>query len=797
MNKILLNLLLCILVIALAGQTVLSIQKIVVEEGEPVNLNVRASDANKDTLVYEFSKPLNEEGKWQTGYDDAGEYLVNVSVLDGKLKTTQTVIVIVKDKNRIPVIEKINDVVVDETGNVSITPNVNDPDGDKVDVFFSEPLNKNGIWQTKYGDAGAYDIKITASDGKSTVEERVKINVLKKNQAPKIESKSPQEDNIETEENSNVQFSISASDADGEVVSYAWLLDEKKVSEESQYTYLPDYNSAGAHTIEAAAFDGKGASKAVWNVNVKNVNRAPEFVDLNREIAVNEGEKIVLDLNAVDPDRDEIYYKISGPVGDNKEWQTGYNDSGDYYTDVTISDKKLFNSARIKITVNDVDRDPLFEKIDNAEIEEGKDISLELKAADPDGDNIAFSAENLPSGATFSGNKFYYKPDYAVVRKPDNRLKGILEDLRIENLIYRENKDFYVKFIAQGRANSTNQTVKIRVRNHNFAPELNAMSDIYINEGEELEIKANATDFDNDRLSYTIIGPGRKGVWKTGYNDSGTYIYNISVSDGKESDSGTVKVIVNDVNRKPVFNKAGKTTAKEGENVSVKISAYDPDGDPVAIITENPPKKSRFADGEFKWNIGYDTVKGKEEKEDIIITFIADDGKSGNDSVKLDVNFEITNVNRLPVIEDSTGDIKKIYTGDTRIFSVDAYDPDKDNLTYTWKFGLLDELAGKNKLKRTFNYSGEKTVEVIVSDGENSVSKEWNFVVKEKPAVKKQATAKPVQKQPAQKPAATQPAAAKIAVANTAAKTTTQQTAPAPQPAQPKAIKMDVYEVVG
>jgi preprotein translocase subunit SecF len=76
-----------------------------VKEGELVELKVAVED-DEDVTV-SFSSPLDSNGKWQTGYEDSGEYLITVTVDDGDLKTTQTVKLVVEEVNRAPKIVDI------------------------------------------------------------------------------------------------------------------------------------------------------------------------------------------------------------------------------------------------------------------------------------------------------------------------------------------------------------------------------------------------------------------------------------------------------------------------------------------------------------------------------------------------------------------------------------------------------------------------------------------------------------------------------------------------------------------
>ena len=101
---------------------------------------------------------------YKTTYDDAGEYKVTIKVTDGKDSVSQDVKVTVKNVNRPPILQDIGDLNIKEGDKVSITPITADPDKDNVYITYSIPLDNNGEWQTKEGDAGNYDVKVVASD---------------------------------------------------------------------------------------------------------------------------------------------------------------------------------------------------------------------------------------------------------------------------------------------------------------------------------------------------------------------------------------------------------------------------------------------------------------------------------------------------------------------------------------------------------------------------------------------------------------------------------------------------------
>jgi len=67
------------------------IGNITVYEGQLIQINPKASDADNDTLIFSFTPPLNSSGAWKTSIGDNGNYSVNVSVSDGNLTDSQIV----------------------------------------------------------------------------------------------------------------------------------------------------------------------------------------------------------------------------------------------------------------------------------------------------------------------------------------------------------------------------------------------------------------------------------------------------------------------------------------------------------------------------------------------------------------------------------------------------------------------------------------------------------------------------------------------------------------------------------
>ncbi len=134
--------------------------------------------------------------------------------------------------------------------------------------------------------------------------------------------------------------------------------------------------------------------------------------------SVSENSLLTFTVNASDADGDAITYSATGLpsgatfVGQTFSWTPDYNQAGSYQVTFIASDGKAQDSNTITITVNNVNRPPVLAAIGNKSVNENSTLSFSISATDADGDTITYSAQNLPSGATFVGQTFSWTPDY-------------------------------------------------------------------------------------------------------------------------------------------------------------------------------------------------------------------------------------------------------------------------------------------------------------------------------------------------------------------------------------------------
>lgn len=336
------------------------LEEIKMEEEEDLPPQIPEDDEIEGEVVLEEVEEIIEE--------------VNDDVLDDEeiLEEVEEIIEEVEETTEVEVVDEIKGagskvVIVEETELVSLTPKAIDPDQDQLEFIYTSPLTTEGKWKTDYGDAGEYTVTVTASDGELSATKDVLIIVNKKEELPVINQAIPAEDALNSKEASELKFSIQASDLNNDALDYTWKLDGNEVSKEDSYTYDVGYDGAGQHTVKIAVADGAGEASKIWTIKIDNVNRKPVLVGLIEAISVKETEKVILSPKANDPDSDDLVFSVDSDkfkqVDGQFEWDTTYDDAGDYTITITVSDGTDAVSQKVEVNVGNVNRAPVIDDI--------------------------------------------------------------------------------------------------------------------------------------------------------------------------------------------------------------------------------------------------------------------------------------------------------------------------------------------------------------------------------------------------------------------------------------------------
>ena len=421
-----------------------------------------------------------------------------------------------------------------------------------------------------------------------------------------------------------------------------------------------------AEDVESSGFDylsGYGRVDAL-NVFTSYVNRAPILAAVEDQ-ELNETESIEINLIATDMDGDGLTYSTDASfgtlAGNIFSWTPTYEDAGTYTVQFSVTDGEHTTSKAAIIKVNNVDRAPEFEAIDNKAMDENSLLEFIVSANDPDGDVIVYSVAGLPSGAAFDVNTGVFS------WTPSTEAAG----------------SYQITFTAEANGLSDSELITITVGDIGSAPQLNPIGNKNLNENELLEFVISATDPEGDAITYSAVGlpegatfdvNTRAFSWRPDYNDSGSYSIDFVAQAGNLTDSETVTITVNNVDREPELSAIGNKVINENESLSFLISATDIDSDPISYLAVNLPSGASLNNvtGEFNW------VPTYSDSGEYNVEFIA----TSNGLIKSEnVLITVHNVDRAPefaVISDKEADENQLLT-----FNISATDEDGDIVRYS------------------------------------------------------------------------------------------------------------------
>ncbi|MBR9683150.1 hypothetical protein GOV03_01265 [Candidatus Woesearchaeota archaeon] len=333
---------------------------IIVNEGEKIVLQLLETDGDGDLLTYTFPFPFDENGVWETTYDDGGEHLVAINVSDGELTVEIEVDITINEVDRKPLINLEDEMTINENEELLLDLGslILDPDNDELKIDIQDLPEGAVILDNILEWQPSYDLV----QRKSTFF----TNLLNKLRIEKY-----------------------------------FLFRNKKVD------------------LFITACGKELCSEHNLKLQVNNVNRKPLLTEMEG-LTFTELEVLRLDPQATDLDGDFIKYEFGEPFDSCGEWQTSLEDEGSYTVKVTASDGYSTDTKEVSLTVLNKNRQPTLEIVeDYFELNEDQPLSLNVNAFDPDNDDLIIRAENLPAGASFKDQTFSWIPAFDTVGKEE------------------------------------------------------------------------------------------------------------------------------------------------------------------------------------------------------------------------------------------------------------------------------------------------------------------------------------------------------------------------------------------
>lgn len=675
----------------------------VIREGDPLRIQLVAADLEGDALTFSsvalparaVLHPDTGLFEWTPGYTRAGSYQVPILVSDGLSQSRIVLEITVENANGAPVLEGFDDWVVAEGQTLVFRTEAFDPDnpdfvaperGPEGDLLFYQGSERISVsyqleglpegasydagtgvfrWKTDFADQGRYQMILTATDdgdGTGTPAERrtqITIVVEDVNRAPVL----PDMPNVEVDSGATLTVPLGAVDPDTAVLRFSATATRAAGADQIDIDPTP-IALDGSDPFGRIVPDGQGG----WT----------------------------LEISPGDLDRGD--WRIDIAVEDDGNGDTGQ----------VLSDRGSFI-----LTVLGDNLAPTLSPVAGLVAVPGEMLDYTFRAGDLDRDGLNFVLTGLPDSATLIPTGRY--GEARLTWTPSS------EDLGQFDAVVTVTDS---GGRAAGTPLSDRITVPITVRTANAAPILQAVGALDIAEGETLNVSLSAADPDGDPVTYLAenLPPGSTLDPITGVLRFTPSLYQAGVydaivltaTDGLASASETVSLTVRQTNQAPIFVAAPDQLAREGDEISFRLLAADPDGDSVVFQPlTSLPNGARLdaASGVFTWTPGF-LDAGVHR-----FTIAARDPLGAQ--ATREIALTVLNTNRAP---QSLVTNQSVVLGETLDVVLTANDPDSDD-TVTLEIENLPTNASFDAATRRLIFTpdagdlGDLVLRVVASDG--------------------------------------------------------------------------------
>ncbi|MBI5406795.1 MAG: tandem-95 repeat protein, partial [Nitrospirae bacterium] len=577
-------------------------------DGDPLSFSVFTGPSNgtlsgtAPNLTYTPNANFNGSDSFTFRVNDGLQY-----------SNTATVSITVTAVNDPPVLASIGNRTVAEGATLNVGVSATDADGTTPTLSatglpafcsFTDNLNGTGtlICTPGFTDAGLYTgLTITASDGFLADSKTFSLTVTNVNRAPTLNTIGAKSVN----ENTNLNFTISGSDPDGDAITYsASGLPAGATFNTSTrvFDWTPSYSQSGSYNVTFTVSDGSLSASEVVTITVNNVNRAPVLTTIGNRSAA-EGATLNVGVSATDADGTTPALSATGlpafcSFTDNLNGTgtlvctPGQTAAGTYPgITVTASDGSLTSSETITLTVTAVNVAPVINPIGNRSVAEGATLNVGVSASDADGTTPALSATGLPAFCSFTNN---LNGTGTLACSPGQTAAGTYPGITIT---------------ASDGSLTNSETITLTVTAVNVAPVINPIGNQTVAEGATLNVGVSASDADGTTPALSATGLPAFCSFTNNLNGTGTLActpgqtaagtysgITITASDGSLTNSETITLMVTAVNVAPVLNPIGNRSVAEGATLNVGVSATDADGTTPAISATGLPAFCSFTD---------------------------------------------------------------------------------------------------------------------------------------------------------------------------------------------------------
>ncbi len=690
-----------------------------VAEGDNYLYVITVMDPNNDPVTLSLIQApiglvLNQNTlSWNPDFNQAGEYPISILATDSNgASASQSYTLTVLDTNQLPVITSSPLLITNEGEFYQYLVVANDADGDALQ--YSLELAPEGMlisdsglieWLPGYELAGAHEVHVEVDDGKQgTATQHFSLDVINTNRDPQITSQPI----ITATENIQYLYQVTTNDDDGDVIQFnlanapAGMI----IANDGLISWLPDYNTAGDHTVDVEITDGIATVIQTFVITVININQPPISDDIS--VATDEDNAVVITLTASDSDGDALTFAIEtdpqhGTVVLNANEATytpAVNFNGqDTFTFTSNDGTTNSNSATVTIDIAPINDLPVFNSLPTTTATENQSYASFVSAIDIDGDVLTYSLNAGPLGLAINSvtGEINWAPSF------------------------EQSGSHPVTISVSDGTVTQSLNFEIVVANVNRAPTISSAPVVTANENEIYSYQVIAQDVDNDVLNYSLNqSPAGMTInsltglieWTTTFESAGNYSVVVLVNDANGgSAQQTFTVGVANVNRTPVAS-SQNLTVNEDENLSFSIFGFDEDGQTLSYIVVDQPSNGTLS-GQLP-----DVVYTPNQNFSGTDTFTFKVSDTVEESAIATVTIDVTSVNDLPEftsLPTTPATENQSYTA-----QIIATDIDGDLLTYSLDVGpaglFINPMTGEISWTPNFDQAGSHSITVSVTD---------------------------------------------------------------------------------
>lgn len=314
------------------------------------------------------------------------------------------------------------------------------------------------------------------------------------NNAPNITG-----DSLNTREDSTLNHTVNASDADGDNLTFAIQSDpshgDASISSLGLLTYTPSENYHGNDQLTVSVSDGQQTSSAVFSIDVLSVNDLPVLHENSASLTLNEDTPISTSLIASDVEGESLSYSLITPASKgifdlssqgNVTYTPNENENGNDTATIAISDGEDLVQAEILITINPINDAPeLADTPLTINLDEDTSSTLQLQVSDAENSDLTYSVITQTNKGTI-----------------DISNSGMIT--YIPELNANGNDQAFIA-VSDGDLSAT-ADIQITINPVNDAPEFNQLVPVTVDINTDISGSVSATDADQDDLTFSLTG---------------------------------------------------------------------------------------------------------------------------------------------------------------------------------------------------------------------------------------------------------------------------------------------------